>query len=108
MRTVSDDSTRKYSYQYILDNDCIIHRVCKKFSIRILSISQASVHYSHNDLINLRTGVSVERKKEKHIKYQLPQKLLDEVHTHIYLFPHFESHYCRSTTQKEYLENKLN
>ena len=40
VRTVSDNSTRKYSYQYILDNDSIIHRVYKKFFTGILSISQ--------------------------------------------------------------------
>ena len=36
--------------------------------VRILSSSQARVHYLHNNLINLNTGVPVERKKEKNIK----------------------------------------
>ena len=49
--------------------------VCKKFLIGILSISQEGVHYFHNYLINLNTGVPVERKKGKQIKYKLPQKL---------------------------------
>ena len=108
VRTVSDNDRRKYSYHYFLENDSIIHRVCKKFFIGILSISQARVHYFHNNLINLNTGVPVKRKKGKHMKYKLPQKLSDEVYTHINLFPRIESHYCRSTTQKKYLENKLN
>ena len=45
---VSDNSRRKYSYQYISENDSIIHRVCKKFFIGILSISQPRVYQEHN------------------------------------------------------------
>ena len=74
MRTVSDNSGRKYSYQYFLEDDSIIHRVCKKIIKGILSISQARVNYFHNNLVNLNTGVPFERKKGKHIKYKLQHK----------------------------------
>ena len=107
MRTFSDNTRRKYSYQHFLENDSIIHRVCKKFFIGILSISQARVYCFHNNLINLIQVFQLKGKKGKYIKYKLPQKLLD-VCAHINLFPRIESHYCRSTIQKEYLKNKLN
>lgn len=44
----------------------------------------------------------------KHTKKVLDERRKQEIRDHINKFPHMESHYCRKTTNKQYLEQGLN
>ena len=76
-------------------------RVCKPFYLGTLSISQQKVNYIYKNVVS----------KEKPLKNQkdrLPEEMKENVRQHIRSFPKIESHYCRSTTRKEYLDANLN
>ncbi|XP_055956008.1 uncharacterized protein LOC130012334 [Patella vulgata] len=46
--------------------------------------------------------------KGKHPKRVIPEDRKQSVHDHIMSIPRVESHYCRSTTRKEYFETTIN
>ena len=79
-------------------------KVCKKQFLHTLSISQRVVHYN---LGKVENGI-----REKPSKRKAHNKLSDEIHQqvwdHINSYPKVDSHYCRATTKREYLESSLN
>ena len=85
------------------ENNDARHRICKKFFLKTLDISdnvvRKCIHHG-------AAGVVV--RKMPHVTPNATKKdKLDEVKAHINRYPRIESHYCRQSTKFEYLETGL-
>ncbi|RUS71879.1 hypothetical protein EGW08_020353 [Elysia chlorotica] len=107
-RTQKEVSSRENTILYFLECQGTRHRVCKKFFLATLGISQSRIFYFYSKLTAETTGVPTERAQGRHCKYQVPVSLTDRVRQHIESFPTVESHYARERTARLYLEDRLN
>ena len=97
--------SKSYTYSFLVQGHKI--RVCKDYYLGTLSVSQKMVYGSHlkkNDI----TGTPKADGRGKHAKKRISDEDRDHVIDHINSFPRVESHYCRSSTKKEYLDSGLN
>lgn len=79
--------------------------VCKKTFLGILDIGEKTVTYTLNKKRNPFTSTD---NWGKHVpKNKISDKNKDPVREHIRSFPKTESHYCRKSTQREYLDSSL-
>ena len=92
-------SHRQNTFVYLIDRYAI--RVCKKFYLCTLDVSQQVINYFH-----AKKG-SVGKKKRV-AKNQISEDKRRAIRDHIKSFPVVESHYCRSSTNRRYLESNLN
>ena len=98
---------RKNSIKYIFKVEDNPVRVCKKFYLGTLDISQRRINYFHKNVKDKVTGVPREMIQGKHQKKTIPEVQKKIVRDHIESFPKINSHYCRSTSSKEYLDSSL-
>lgn len=105
-RTTTSSSRRKYSYQYYLDNEHGKQRVCKTFFLDTLNIGEKTVSYtlSRNDGVRCQDQRG---KKPGSRSRVISQEDRNTVREHIESFPTVQSHYCRKTTTRKYLEKHL-
>ncbi len=103
----NDKSLRNYSFKYhlFLGNEKI--RVCKKFYLETLNISQTVIYNAHHKK-NIISGNPLPSKAGKHIKMKISDEKRNSVIEHINSFPKVESHYRRAQTSKDYFESSLN
>lgn len=79
--------------------------VCKKTFLGILDIGEKTVTYTLNKKRNPFTSTD---NRGKHVpKNKISDKDKDPIREHIRSFPKTESHYCRKSTQREYLDSSL-
>lgn len=99
--------TKQYSYKYFFKKIDKKIRVCKKFYLGVLDISQIRISYFYTHkregITNTPSAYTRGSNTEKRIKNEHRQIIRD----HINMFPRIPSHYCRSTSAKEYLERTL-
>lgn len=102
---VESTKDRGNNQRYFLPtNDKAEIQVCKKFFLSTLCISDRMVNYN---LCKSDNGVrSPPAPRAPHNKFS--EEILASVKSHISSFPKVESHYCRKTTKREYLEPGLN
>lgn len=101
-------SKRKYSYKFFFHVKGEKVRVCKTFYLTTLSISQKSVYTAHNTK-NVKTNTPRPDMRGKAMNSKRkPKGDADAARDHIKSFPKIESHYCRASTDREYLESHLN
>ncbi|KAK6178325.1 hypothetical protein SNE40_013124 [Patella caerulea] len=103
-----DKSRRTFSYIYNLYIEDSKIRVCKVFYLSTLDISQRRISYyfeNKNDTAS-STPMCGDQRGSK-TKDRINQENKDFVREHIQSFPKVESHYCRQSTAKEYLESDL-
>lgn len=79
-------------------------RVCKKMFLRTLSISETMIYYSLNKVYSEPKTTANNRVARNN----LPKESYDFVVEHINSFPKLPSHYCRSNSNKQYLDSLLN
>lgn len=106
-RNVERKRTKTYSFNYyFVKNDKKI-RVCKAFYLGVLSISQIRISYFYT---HKRTGITTTPIQDKRGS-RTSTRILDEkrqvIRDHINMFPRIPSHYCRSSSSREYLERSL-
>ncbi|KAL4707280.1 hypothetical protein ACJJTC_019818 [Scirpophaga incertulas] len=93
------------AYHFIVDSETI--RVCKRFF-------QATLDIGHSFITTIKkktssTGTILEDMRGKCSKgNSLPDTIKNGVSEHINTYPRKESHYCRSSTSREYLDGDLN
>ena len=107
--TAAEKTSRKnFNYTYFLLKGESSFRVCKKFYLSTLAISQKMVYGVHEkkDKISGALRKDGRGKHGKHLKVTEEQKA--DVMQHIKSFPAMESHYCRAKTNKKYLQSDLN
>jgi len=106
-RRCAEDSRKKYSFKYYLLREGQKTRVCKKFYLSCLDISQRRVSYYHEH-IRTSAGTSRQDLRGRHPKKCIPTRDRQRVWEHINSFPRVVSHYRRAKSSKEYLEPGLN
>nr|CAH7712759.1 unnamed protein product [Callosobruchus chinensis] len=102
-RTTKTVSRRSKSYRYLLSLDGNRVKVCKKFFINTLSISDKFLRTSLSKIT--KTG-AVEKDRRGGRYKSLSDKdneLRRLVAEHINKFPKMESHYCRENSSRQYL-----
>lgn len=106
-RTKKSDSRRTHTYHYFLPLNGKRIQVCKIFFLSTLDVSDRRITYYHTTLKNKETGVHRPKKAGKHVKTSTSEYRLQEVRAHINSYPRIHSHYRRSDTKLEYLEEGL-
>lgn len=105
----AENAFKKFSLKYYLQIGEEKIKVCKSFFINTLDISARRISYFfEKNNIDESFGTTISPKRGRHAKRVTPNLKLEEVRNHINSFPRVESHYCRASTNKEYLESKLN
>lgn len=107
-KRIQDSTKKKHTFEYYLQAANLrIHRVCKIFFLNTLSIDEKRVYYYFTHLHDQEHGIPFPRKKGKTIKKARDPKKVMEVKAHIETFPVVDSHYCRASSGKKYLESTL-
>lgn len=103
----TSSQTKLFTYHYYFNLNEEIRRVCRTFFVNTLAIDQKRVYYSFNNLCLPCSKTPLPRKKGKHKKTFTSEEKLDEIRRHIKAFPIIDSHYCRATSGRKYLEAGL-
>lgn len=98
---------KKFSFKYFFERESLRLRVCQQFFLNKLNISQARIYYFFNVVQN-KVNVPRSPRTGRHIKHCISEDRLQEIRAHIESFPTVDSHYCRISTNKKYLERNLN
>ncbi|XP_060554953.1 uncharacterized protein LOC132715878 [Ruditapes philippinarum] len=103
------DSRRRVSRQYFFQMHGHKIQVCKQFYLDTLDISEA-VAYSALSKKCAYGGITSkdQRGRHKNRPNKIPHDIVTDIKQHIASFPRVESHYCRKSSNKEYLEADLN
>ena len=101
------ESRRKFTFKYHLPMQGDKIQVCKKFFLSVLDISEKRISYFHSNLRQAETGVHREKQSGISKNKGTPTNKRQDVRDHINSFPRVSSHYCRSDTSREYLEQQL-
>lgn len=102
----NENSRRKQTFSYYFEVGNQKIQVCKTFYLNTLAISQTPIYTAHlkKDITNIPDAPV----QGKHTKFKVSEDDVHFVKLHIESFPHVESHYCRSNTQRQYLDSSLN
>ena len=104
--SASSKRAKKCSFNYgFLVNDQLI-QVCKIFFLHTLAISDQMLLTTFQKL-NENGHVQPERRSLPAAR-KLPSELRNHIRDHINKYPVVDSHYCRKSTQKKYLDPGLN
>ena len=98
-RKVAGESRRKNSFHYFLNTDQGRVRVCKQFFLSTLCLGEASVYkwLAEDDLGKHETPFEPMRGRAKDVERATASSFLDSL-------PKMPSHYCRSSSTRQYLE----
>lgn len=77
--------------------------VCEKFFLNTLSISKQTVHYT----LKISKNGTVHKPTKKVAANKISQEVVKSIKDHIESINKIESHYCRSTTKRQYFEAGL-
>lgn len=104
----SETSYKKFSFKYFFNIGNTTVQVCKPFYLGTLSISQKPIYNVHkNKDEHTNTPKQDGRGKSANSGRRLSEEKRDMIKDHINSFPAVESHYCRSTTSRKYLDSNL-
>ena len=101
-------SKPKQTREYYLNTESEKFKLCKVFYLETLDVSPGIV----DTALKKRTPLCGITENDKRGKYQhrpntIPLPVINDVKDHIDSFPRIESHYCRKSSKKEYLEGDL-
>lgn len=100
-------SRRTYTFKYFFHVNGEKLEVCTKFYLGTLAISQKPVYTAHNTKNSKTNTAAPDNRGKLPSSKRLPKANPDFAREHIKSFPKVESHYCRATTSREYLESNL-
>ncbi|XP_062530462.1 uncharacterized protein LOC105841614 [Bombyx mori] len=108
-RYIREGSTRKdYNHAFYFEVDKEDIRVCKTFFKNTLGISDRPIRtviYMQNSVVG---GFLAGDNRGRHGNYnKLDSTVIERIKEHINSIPRIESHYCRATTSREYIEGGL-
>lgn len=107
-RTKSNISQKPFTFNYYFNYLGEDIRVCQQFFVNTLDVNKGRVYYFFNQSNKRTTVTPGPAKHGKHAKKKLSEPQKQSVREHINKFPAVESHYCRKSTNKKYLEQGLN
>lgn len=103
------DSRRSYTVKYYLTKDGIRYVVCKKLFLNTLSLSSRSCRTVFHKLTP--SGILEKDKRGGRQRSKTEKEneafIRKEIEQHIGRFPRVESHYCRSSSSRQYLHPDL-
>ena len=108
-KTTKEQSRRKNTYEYFLTrkDETDKHKVCKRFFLGTHNVGERTVLYT----LKRQEEKGRIRDKRGRRKDQGTRKISEEdreyIRKHIHSFPAVESHYCRKSSQRKYLEKSL-
>lgn len=106
-RSTCQSNLKKYTYFFYFNVEEKFIKVCKTFYLSTLSISQKSVYGVHKKK-DILTGVPANDSRGKHKNHRrVSEERKQLVREHITSFPAIESHYCRASSKRIYLESQL-
>ena len=99
-KTIKENSRRNNTLEYYIPTDDKNFQVCKAFFFAALCIKERTVMY------NLKTDIGFvdKRGKSSHTKFTEDKNVIRE---HIKSYSAVELHYCRSNSQRMYLDKQL-
>lgn len=98
---------KKISKKYFFEMDKEKIRVCKNFFLNTLSISHGLVDFAiHNSSSNCLFSQNDKRGRKTPPNKTTPDVVI-KIKNHIEKFPVQESHYCRQTSKRKYLDETL-
>ena len=105
-KTTHNESARKHTYTYFLKKNNNNTRVCREFFIKTLDIGARVIQWTLTRQLTNSRKLTDERGKH------IPPNKTDEcdinyVKEHIKSFPALPSHYCRSSSNRTYLQAGL-
>ena len=107
-RLLTSNKPHQISRAYYLSANGVRHRVCSNFFVKTLDIKLRGVQKFLSVNQDCTTVGSVPDRRGKHSPPNKTKRWkTDLIRQHISLFPTMESHYCRSTTKRKYLDSKL-
>lgn len=106
-RRIDNSVKKKNTFLYYLEKDSTIHQVCKIFFLNTLSISDKRIYYHFKHLRDEVTGIAKSLKRGKHIKRCVSEESKNRILDHLKSFPTVDSHYCRASSSRKYLEEGL-
>lgn len=98
---------KNYSRSYNFLKDGIMVRVCKQFFCATLCISHGPIDTVFKNLNSSGLFDKSDRRGKKLPKNKTSPDMTNFVKTHIDKFPRMESHYCRKSSKRQYLESNL-
>ncbi|XP_067634692.1 uncharacterized protein [Eurosta solidaginis] len=101
-----DDPKKKNSFKFYLKSCTKTVQVCRRFFLNTLSISERVIYYFFRKHYAVDTKESLSKLHHRGRK-RTEESRIEEVKNHILSFPTVESHYCRSSTSRKYLEANL-
>lgn len=101
-----DSEYRIFSFEYSFENCNQKNRVCKRFFLNTLHISQKPIYNVHKN--KTESGTPKQSERGKGTKDRISKSHKDEIRKHIEQFPVVESHYCRADSNKKYLDPSMN
>jgi len=102
-----NDFKKINSFKYYLKPEDSFIRVCKTLFLNTLAISNTKVAYFFEKHHKKHNNASVAKPANSGRKGTTDEQI-DDVVSHIESFPAIESHYCRSSTTRKYLDESLN
>ena len=110
-KRVTNNSRRQKTHKYYLtvDNTSTRTLVCKRMFLSTFGISEKAVRVAIGK-VTPEGAVEGERRggRMSATTKERDKRIAEAINNHINRFPTVESHYCRSTTSKEYLHPGLN
>jgi hypothetical protein len=100
------NSRRKYTYKYYFLKDSEKVQVCKDFYLSVLQVSDKRIRNFYEKLEKC-DGKQYTDMRGRNTKRRTDEQELNFIRNHIESFPRIPSHYCRSSTTKDYLEPDL-
>jgi len=105
-KTTQESSRRQLSYTYNLKKGDSEYKVCKNFFLSTLGIKEDVVYGAWDK--RCQTGVVKQDMRGKHKNHkQLSHNTKKVIRRHISSFKTVESHYCRQSTDRQYLPSEL-
>lgn len=101
-KRVSNEN-RKHTRHYFLNG----FRVCKPFFLKTLSISHGPVENALSNRGDSGMYQNQDKRGSHTPKNKTPDTVLNAIKEHIESFPVMESHYCRTSTKRKYLDPQL-
>lgn len=96
-------SRRQYSFKYFFSIKGEKIKVCKKFYLSTLGISQKPVYTAHNKKDVITNTATPDLRGKSINSRRKPEGDADSARDHINSFHTVESHYCRANTKRLYL-----
>lgn len=97
-----ENSRRKKTINYFFFVEGEFVKVCKRFYLDTLAISHQKVDYLYK-----KNLCKVEGPHNRKVNNFISEDLKNDVRDHIRSFPKIESHYCRSSSKKEFVDSRL-